>query len=57
MIKFLIFKRYNFIDFVGQGMAIWLMMKFDTYWGLAIILPFSFLSALCESIDRMRNDF
>ena len=57
MIKFLIFKRYNFIDFVGQAMAIWLMMKFDTYWAFAIILPFSFLTALLESVERLRNDF
>lgn len=57
MIKFLLFKRYNLIDFTGQAMAIWFLMKFDSPWWLLIILPFSFLTALLESIERIRNDF
>ena len=55
MIKFLLFKRYNLIDLVGQGIAIWLVTKHDDYWWMLIILPFSVLIAILESIERVGN--
>ena len=57
MIKFLIFKRYNIIDLMGQGLAIWLATKYDNNWWLMLVLVFSFVAALCDSIDRVRNTF
>jgi hypothetical protein len=57
MIKFLIFKRYNVIDLAGQGLAIWLATKYDNNWWLMLVLAFSFVAALCDSIDRLRNNF
>ena len=55
MIKSLLFKRYNIIDLAGQGTAIWLVTKYDDYWWFFIILPFSILIALLESIERVNN--
>ena len=55
MIKFLLFKRYNLIDLLGQGAALYLVMKFDNFWWMLIIFPFSILIAFLESIERIGN--
>jgi len=57
MIKFLIFKRYNVIDLVGQGLAMWLATQYENNWWLMLVLAFSFVAALCDSIDRLKNNF
>lgn len=55
MIKFLLFKRYNFIDLIGQGVSLFYVTKHDDWRYFLIILPFSLLTALLESIERVNN--
>jgi hypothetical protein len=55
MIKFLLFKRYNFIDFTGQAFMVWGLTKYDDWTWIFIILPFSILTAVLESFERLNN--
>lgn len=55
MIKKILLKRYNIIDLIGQSTAIVMVNKFDSYWWFLIIIPFSILVKLLESIERVNN--
>lgn len=55
MIKFLLLKRYNLLDLFGQGIAIWGVTKYDDWVWFFAILPFSFATAIFESIERVNN--
>lgn len=55
MIKFLLFKRYNFIDGIGQAFMVWGITKYGNWEWIFAALPFSILVALLESIERVNN--
>jgi hypothetical protein len=55
MIRFLIFKRYNFIDFVCQAVMIYGLIKYNDWKWVLIVFPFGILNLFLESVERVNN--
>ena len=55
MLKFLLFKRYNFIDGISQAFMIWGITKYGGWEWIFAGIPFAILIAFLESIERVNN--